>query len=145
MEDRKDAIHERWVQRTEEAYRRMFEGKSQEELVTLSQREKMAALIAKELAATWQGTVDLGGKPLRIIVTMTNHPDGTATGTVMSPEAGGIDIPIAIAQQSDTVTLEVPAVGASFAGVINADNTELTGTWTQGPAALPLVLKRQDK
>jgi hypothetical protein len=101
--------------------------------------------IAKELAATWQGTLDVGGKPLRIIVTMTNHPDGTATGTVMSPEAGGIDIPIAIAQRSDTITLEVPAVGASFAAVINADKTELTGTWSQGPAALPLVLKRQDK
>jgi hypothetical protein len=98
--------------------------------------------IAKELAATWQGTADVGGKPLRIIVTMTNHPDGTATGTVMSPEGGGMEIPIAIAQRSDTITLEVPAVGASFAAVINADKTELTGTWTQGSAALPLTLRR---
>ncbi len=51
MEGKKDAVHERWVQRTEKAYRRMFEGKSQEELVTLTQRENMAALIAKELAS----------------------------------------------------------------------------------------------
>ena len=42
---------ERWRQRSEAAYRRMFEGKSQEELVTLTQRESMAVLIAKELAA----------------------------------------------------------------------------------------------
>ena len=51
MEGKRGTLHERWVQRTEAAYRRMFEGKSQEELVTLTQRESMAMLIAKELAA----------------------------------------------------------------------------------------------
>jgi hypothetical protein len=51
MDGKTGTLHERWVQRTEAAYRRMFEGKSQEELVTLTQRESMAALIAKELAA----------------------------------------------------------------------------------------------
>lgn len=51
MADKQGSLHERWVQRAEDAYRRMFEGKSQEELVTLTQREDMAVLIAKELAA----------------------------------------------------------------------------------------------
>ena len=51
MEGKRGTLHERWVQRTEAAYRRMFEGKSQEELVTLTQREDLAVLIAKELAA----------------------------------------------------------------------------------------------
>jgi len=51
MDGKRGTRHERWVQRTEAAYRRMFEGKSQEELVTLTQRENMAMLIAKEMAA----------------------------------------------------------------------------------------------
>jgi len=51
MDGKTGTLHDRWVQRTEAAYRRMFEGKSQEELVTLTQRESMAVLIAKELAA----------------------------------------------------------------------------------------------
>ena len=51
MDGKKGTLHDRWVQRTEAAYRRMFEGKSQEELVTLTQRESMAMLIARELAA----------------------------------------------------------------------------------------------
>ncbi len=51
MDGKKGTLHERWVQRTEAAYRQMFEGKSQEELVTLTQREDMAVLIGKELAA----------------------------------------------------------------------------------------------
>ena len=51
MDGKRGTLHERWVQRTEAAYRRMFEGKSQEELVTLTQREDMAVLIGRELAA----------------------------------------------------------------------------------------------
>jgi uncharacterized protein with PIN domain len=50
MDGKRGTVHDRWVQRTEAAYRRMFEGKSQEELVTLTQRESMAVLIGKELA-----------------------------------------------------------------------------------------------
>jgi hypothetical protein len=51
MDGKKGTLPDRWVQRTEAAYRRMFEGKSRKELVTLTQREDMAVLIAKELAA----------------------------------------------------------------------------------------------
>ena len=50
MDGETGARHERWVRRTEAAYRRMFDGKSQEELVTLTQREEMVMSIAKELA-----------------------------------------------------------------------------------------------
>ena len=51
MDGRSGSRRERWMQRAEAAYRRMFEGKRGEELVTLTQRESMAVLIAKELAA----------------------------------------------------------------------------------------------
>ena len=51
MDGKTGTLHERWVQRTEAAYRRMFEGKSQEELATLTQREDIAVLIGRELAA----------------------------------------------------------------------------------------------
>src|SRR6476659_5147268 len=51
MDGKTTTRHQRWVERTEAAYRRMFEGKSEEELVTLTQRESMAVLIAKEMAA----------------------------------------------------------------------------------------------
>lgn len=50
MDGKARSRHGRWMQRAEAAYQRMFEGKRQEELVTLTQRESMAMLIAKELA-----------------------------------------------------------------------------------------------
>jgi hypothetical protein len=50
MDGKKGTVRDRWLERTEAAYRRMFEGKGQEDLVTLTQRETMAMSIAKELA-----------------------------------------------------------------------------------------------
>jgi hypothetical protein len=51
MDGKTGTVRERWTQRAEAAFGRMFEGKSQEELVTLTQREDRAMSIAKELAA----------------------------------------------------------------------------------------------
>jgi hypothetical protein len=50
MDGKRGTIHDRWLERTEAAYRRMFGGKSQKELITLTQREDVAATIGKELA-----------------------------------------------------------------------------------------------
>jgi hypothetical protein len=40
---------------------------------------------------------------------------------------------------------DVASVGASYVGVLNAAGTELAGTWTQGPAVLPLTFRRAAK
>ena len=48
---RKDARCERWLARAAAAYERMFCGKSQEGLVTFTEREDMAVSLGKELAA----------------------------------------------------------------------------------------------
>ena len=50
MDRSNKARRERWMERAEAAYRRMFEGKGAEELVTLTQREDVAVLIGRELA-----------------------------------------------------------------------------------------------
>ena len=50
MDGKMESLQERWKQRSDTAFRRMFEGKSQGELVTFTQREDMAVLIGKELA-----------------------------------------------------------------------------------------------
>jgi len=51
MDGERETLHRRWLERAEAAYRRMFGDKSQEELVTLTQREDMAVSLGKELAA----------------------------------------------------------------------------------------------
>ena len=98
--------------------------------------------IAKELEGSWNGTLDAGGRQMRVVVKMANQPDGTSTGTIVSVDGTGVEIPIAIAQKGSAVSLEAATVGASYAGVLNAAATEIVGTWTQRGAALPLTLRR---
>ena len=100
-----------------------------------------SAPIAKELEGTWNGTLEVNGVPMRLVVRMINQPDGTAAGTVVSPDGSGVEIPIGMAQKGSSLTIEVPSVGASYVGVLNAAGVELAGTWTQQGGAFPLTLK----
>ena len=98
--------------------------------------------VGKELEGTWKGTLANGERDLRVIVSIENHPDGTATGTIVSPDGSGIEIPIGIVHKARSVTVSVPSVGASYVGELNAASTEISGEWTQGASTLPLILRR---
>ncbi|MCA1561813.1 MAG: hypothetical protein LC804_16620 [Acidobacteria bacterium] len=98
--------------------------------------------IGKELEGTWNGTLDGGGRQQRLVLKMANQADGTAAGTIVSLDGSGVEIPIAMAQKGSNLTIDVPSVGVSYAGVLNAAGTELVGTWTHGPAVVPLTFRR---
>jgi len=51
MDGKTKKLRERWQQRSDAAFERMFGGKSEQELVTLSEREDMAVAVGRELAA----------------------------------------------------------------------------------------------
>ena len=72
---------------------------------------------------------------------MTNHADGTSTGALVNRGEGGLEIPVRITQDGARVTLDVPALGGSYAGTLNENATELTGTYSQGGRSAPLIFK----
>jgi hypothetical protein len=98
-----------------------------------------SAPIGKELEGSWNGTLDVNGVQMRLTLKMANQPDGTAMGTVVSVDGSGVEIPIAIAQKGSNVTVEVPSVAATFAGILQG--TEMAGTWTQQGAAMPITFR----
>lgn len=51
MDGKTKQLRDRWQQRTDAAFERMFGGKSEEELVTLAEREDLAVAIGSEMAA----------------------------------------------------------------------------------------------
>jgi hypothetical protein len=101
-----------------------------------------SAPIEKRLEGTWSGALDTQRGQVRLVVKMRNQSDGTATGTIAAPDESGVEVPIAINASVSSLTIEIPAVGGSFVGVLNADKTELVGTWTERQATLPLTLRR---
>jgi len=102
-----------------------------------------SAPIAKALEGTWNGSLDVGAKSMRVVVTLANHADGTSTGTVVNLDGGSVSIPISrIAQQGSDVTLEIKAVSGSYVGSMSADGTELAGTWKENSFSGPMKLRR---
>ena len=101
------------------------------------------APITKELEGTWEGTLNAGSATLRLVLKLSNA-NGSATGTLISLDQGAAEIPVtAITQTASHVTVGVSAIGGTFDGEMKDD--QLTGTWAQGTATLPLVLTRSQK
>ena len=98
--------------------------------------------ISKEMEGTWNGTLSAGEKQVRLMLKMMNQADGTAVGTIVSQDGSGVEIPITMTQTASHLTVEVPSVGASFVGALNATGTELVGNWKEGSATLPLTFRR---
>ncbi len=95
--------------------------------------------ITKELEGSWEGTLDAGGKQLRLVLKLANQPSG-ATGTLVSVDQGGQELPVeAITQSGSSLKFAVRSVGGSYEGELK--DGQITGTWMQGPGKLPLVFK----
>jgi hypothetical protein len=101
-----------------------------------------SAPIGKELEGTWNGTLHAGGTSMRLVLTMANHADGTATARLISLDEGELEVPVEIRQEASSVTLVNSVVVSSFVGALSSEGTELAGTFTQGPATLPLTFRR---
>jgi dipeptidyl aminopeptidase/acylaminoacyl peptidase len=94
---------------------------------------------------SWQGTLDVGGTKLRLVVTVTKSDAGAYTGKLDSLDQGAT-IPIdTITVNGDAVRLEIKSPAIVFEGTLNKERTELTGTFNQSDQQFPLTLKRSEQ
>jgi hypothetical protein len=97
--------------------------------------------VSKGLLGTWEGALDVQGKSLRLVLSLANSPDG-ATGRLVSLDQSNFEMPVTtIAEEKSRLKLTVDMVSGGFEGEIKGD--EISGTWTQGGASLPLTFKRK--
>jgi uncharacterized protein len=100
--------------------------------------------ITSDVEGRWEGTLEVGEQSLRLVLTFTNGPTGTAMGDVVSVDQGGAKIPMTtITQQGPKLSFELRSVGGSYAGTLNEAKTEAVGEWKQGDRTAPLTLKKQ--
>ena len=96
--------------------------------------------VSKGLLGTWEGALDVKGVSLRLVLTLTNGPDG-AIGKLVSLDQNNFEMPVTtIVEEKSHLKLTVVMVGGGFDGEIKGD--EISGTWTQGGGSLPLTFKR---
>jgi hypothetical protein len=67
---------------------------------------------------------------------------GALKAALYSIDQGGQPVAAAVTLQGSTVKMSVPGIGGRYEGKLNADGNSIAGTWTQGPAPLPLNLSR---
>ena len=100
------------------------------------------AASAQNVAGDWQGTLDTGSGELRLVLHITKTDDGSLKGTLDSVDQGANGIPItSITLKESKLTFTVESVHGSYEGKVNAEATEISGTWTQGQS-LALDFKR---
>jgi len=104
-------------------------------------KRETSAPIAKQLEGTWSGTLVAGGRPMRLTLRLANQPNGTATGSLVSLDEGGLEVPVAIAQDTIAVTITAGIIGSTFTGALTADGTELAGMFTQRTFSAPLTFR----
>ena len=100
------------------------------------------ALHAQDVVGTWQGTLQVQGRDLRMVFKITN--DGGLKATIYSiDQGGGAGLPGTVMLQGATVKVTIPGVGGAYNGRVSGDGNTIEGTFTQaGAPALKLDLKK---
>jgi len=102
----------------------------------------IAATLDGALDGTWLGNLDTGAVKLRIVFHLAATADGL-TATMDSPDQNvkGI-LATSATRNGSSLVIEMKQMAGKFEGKINPGLSSIDGTWTQGPASLPLVLAR---
>jgi pimeloyl-ACP methyl ester carboxylesterase len=101
------------------------------------------APVVAGLDGDWDGALEAGGVKLRLALHIHTGPKGT-TGTLDSIDQGSMGLVLsAISRDGASVRFELNAPKAGFEGTLSPDGRVLTGHWSQGGGALPLVLTRR--
>jgi hypothetical protein len=99
--------------------------------------------VSKEFEGTWNGTLQTSTSKLRFVLKMSNQRDGNSMATLLSLDEGGLELPAAMTQEGRSLKLTFKSVGSSYSGDLNAEGTELSGTFSQGTFSRSLTFRRE--
>ncbi len=95
-----------------------------------------------DLDGAWLGAIDTGAIKLRVVFNIANTANGL-TATMDSIDQGAKGVPVsAVTRKGSTLTIDMRQIGGGYVGEIAPDLQSISGTWSQGGAAFPLILKR---
>ena len=94
-----------------------------------------------EIVGTWNGVAKAPKGDQHVVMHIAKGPRGELAVTLDSTdeEVNGIQVKSAVLK-GDELTLDVPAVQASFKGTVSKDGPSISGAWTH--KAIPLKFTR---
>ena len=98
---------------------------------------------AKSIDDTWQGTLHLQQRDLRLVLKVARGADGALAGTMYSIDQGGQAIKSSsMGFQDGTLKFAIQMLDMTYEGKLSGDGKSITGTFTQGNQPTPLVFER---
>ena len=100
-----------------------------------------SSALPSDFPREWTGSIEVGGKNLRLVLRLAPAADGTATAVLISVDQRNQPIPVStVTIRERTFEFESRAVSGSFRGT-RSENGEIAGDWTHGGNQVPLILK----
>jgi uncharacterized protein (TIGR03435 family) len=100
---------------------------------------------AQNLSGNWQGTLEAGGRSLRLVFTVANADGGGLRAVMYSIDQGGQGIPATVAVQGSTVRINAAGINVTFEGTLSADGNSIAGNFVQGGNPISTTLQRATK
>jgi len=98
---------------------------------------------SQTIEGDWQGTLKAGGAELRLVLHITKGDNGGLKATLDSIDQNAMGMPVSsITLNNSTLKFEMPDIGGSYEGKMDAAGSRVVGTWTQGGSSLPLEFAR---
>ena len=92
----------------------------------------------------WRGILVVGLGKLRLLLQVYTHDDTSLTGSIFSVDQANVEIPISsLTSQDGHVRFKMRKIRATYEGTMNADGSEIQGTWNQRGQELPLIFRRK--
>jgi uncharacterized protein len=98
-----------------------------------------------KIAGDWRGTLKAGPGELRLVLHVQQSATGQLTVTMDSVDqgAGAMGMPASSAKfEGRRLTLQFARMGGTFTGDLSAENSVISGNWSQGGASIPIAFTR---
>jgi pimeloyl-ACP methyl ester carboxylesterase len=96
------------------------------------------------VAGTWDSVLKVGDVKLRLVLKITDGPNGQLQAVMDSPDQGAPNLEVnSITLQNNVLRFAMTALQISYEGTLNPATSEIVGTFTQAGTSLPLIFRKQ--
>src|ERR1700690_3531555 len=98
---------------------------------------------AQNITGTWQGVLDVQGKQIPIVFHIKKDSTNKWIAAFDSPSQHAFNLACSdVIVKDDSVILMMAILNGKYAGTLNIDKSQITGSWFQGAGSLPLTVKK---
>lgn len=116
----------------------------QRQTLSASANKPSGAVASSE--GTWQGALEANGMRFRLQLHISHDTQGNLVAALDSIDQGINGFPAtSVSQKDSAIHFDLPAVGGSYEGTLNAAKNAISGTWTQGENSSALSFQRSDQ